>query len=400
MFLIIPPAGVYAQKKHEQGYLITKEGDTITGTLKRQTIPESYKACVFVSGNTERTYLPHELNGYGYDQGANFSSQLIDNFFAETLVIGRLNLYRIFDTFYITKDGQLYRLDNIPENTLRNLDKTNGKRKGWRDIVSQLISDCLPEPEKEVESLGYMENHLVELVTKYNTCQGWEYTEYKEDLPWIKFNFGLLTGVNSTSIRNNPEEGDGIVYMDESYTSVNPAFGILASATFPRTTAKRMSLDGELHFSRSSFTTNTLDLVSNATTTLHQEYIRSEIDLTTLSLPVSVKYTIPFNATGLFFQGGLNVEFNIKNDGKQRVERSTSGFYETDRFEVYNTYYEEIAIAGNNYLGPWGGLGLQRNFTQFNAGMTVRYYYLFRMDHNNIATPEFNRITLNLIVQL
>src|SRR5690554_7238865 len=89
---------------------------------------------------------------------------------------------------------------------------------------------------------------------------------------------------------------DYMFYMDASYISLDPVMGILVEMSMPRLN-ENLAVQAEIQFVKSSYSSLTL---INTSTTYYDTYI----DLSTLSVPLSLKYTFPEKRFGWYLQGG------------------------------------------------------------------------------------------------
>ena len=104
---------VYAQSDYREGFVILKNGDTISGFINYRITDSQFKKIEFKktleSKKTE--YTPLLIKAYGYKKNELFNSKKIkdsnydDTFFLETLVSGKITLFRLYDDFYIEKDN-------------------------------------------------------------------------------------------------------------------------------------------------------------------------------------------------------------------------------------------------------------------------------------------------------
>ena len=181
----------------------------------------------------------------------------------------------------------------------------------------------------------------------------------------------------------------------ESYSSTDPIFGFITSISSPRL-SDRFAFQAELLFTKSS-SSGSLMLAKTSTDEFHDTFI----EFASLSIPISLKYSLPERRLGsIFLNGGLNFDFNSKRETRLlsesvfRLSSRVTTFPETSAFEI-----------SKSQIGIWGGIGLIKSFSKFDGGLTLRYFQLTKdLDESELDNrPDAlsvtnNRITFSIIL--
>ncbi len=381
---------VSAQKGYQDGFIITTQNNTIKGEIDYRTNAQSYQICKFQNGNIITEYVPAELSGYGYTNGKLFTSGLIQDSFVEVLVKGYLSLYKNGLSYFVQKsEGKLHEFSYQKIKTVVEGEDGDSKYMGtkdsrWRGMVAYLIADCNPDT-KQLKSLKLSERSLTNFVANYNECKGAQYIVYQENKPWAEVNYGMMAGLTRSFIQiDHISNITQYKYLDYHYTSTDPSFGLFAAISSPRI-APRLSLQPEIHFHQASFHSLIVKQGLSLTETLY-----TDIKLTSLSVPLSVKYNFLLREITMYFQAGIHYNRILDSDIKVISERVVSDTKDTSEID---------GLWLSNYqLGYWVGVGMQKSFKHFGGGASLRYV---KMD-NTIGNPgiyaDYDYLTLFLIL--
>lgn len=371
----------YGQSDFRSGFIITLDNDTIQGQVDYRSNSKNYESCIFKGEQGEIEYYPNQIVGFGYYNDKFFSSQIVEGSFVEVLVDGTISLYRLRNKYHIKKDTSFFDLESIIEEV--EIDGKIGTKETskWRGILTYLVSDCLQNPSGITSNIKLDEKSLTRLTVKYNKCKGTEFTEFKASKPWTKFDYGATLGVSRSGITT---DGSGsFSYLDDSYSSIDPSIGVLIAISSPRITEK-IAFQGELHFLKSSYSS----LVELESPT---EYHDTFIELTTLSIPLSLKYSFPEKKYGIYLQGGINYDYHLSSNTRLLSERVNGN--------VVNTIPESTAFEINdNQIGYWGGVGILKSYQKFKGSITIRYFQMSALNKTEGFTSNNNRISLNIIL--
>lgn len=380
--LLITVSSTYGQNDFRDGYIVTFENDTVQGLIDYRSNSMNYKSCVFKGKKGKTEYLPNQIKAFGYEKDKFFSSQIIEDSFVEVLVLGKIDLYKSRESYHVKKDTLFFDLKSNIEKV-----ETDGKTElretsRWRGILTYLISDCLKNPNDLTSNIRLNEKQLTLLISKYNKCSGSEFKVFKASKPWTKIDFGVIIGVSRSGITIN--RPGSFSYLDDSYSSIDPSIGALIEISSPRLLDK-VAFQSELHLIKSRF--SSLIELNGAFTQYYDTYI----DLTTLSVPLSFKYSFPEKKYGIYLQGGINYEYHISSETLLLSERVNSN--------VVTTFPETLAFEINdNQIGYWGGVGILRSFKKFKASLSIRYFKMSKLNKEQEFTVNNDRLSLNLII--
>lgn len=373
----------FCQSDFRKGFIITLEQDTIIGQVDYRSNTKNNKSCIFKGEQEEREYYPNEIFGFGYGNDKLFLSQIVENSFVEVLVLGEISLYKSKDKYHLKKDTSIYDLESFSEEVVIDGEVRIRENYRWHGITSYLISDCINNTDRVVSSITLDEKSLTKLIVKYNKCKGSDFLEFKVSKPWIKYDFGATVGLMRSEIRITNKSGS-ISYLDDSYSSIDPSVGVLFGISSPRIIEK-FAFQGEFHFTKSSY--SSLVVLNSSSIKYYDTYI----DLSTLSVPLSLKYSFPEKKYGLYLQGGINYDYHIRSDTKLLSESVTGNM-------VY-TFPERSAFEINkNQIGYWGGIGILKSYQKFKASITIRYFEMPALNKTGDFNASNSRILINLIL--
>ncbi len=383
--LLISISFASAQASFRDGFIIVDQQDTIFGKVAYRTNARNYRVCRFKKDGLVTRYTSSQIDGFGYMDDKFFSSKVLNNQFAEVLVKGDLSLYKHKRHYYIRKlDGGVLKFES--KNVKLMLDGKEGVilDDRWKKYLTYLVSDCNIIGEKK---LRLTEKKLGKVITDYNKCRGTNFTVYRENRPWVKMDFGVAAGITRSSIKIT-ERSRQFLSLSENYISVHPSAGLLVSISSPRT-AERLFLQSEIHYMKSSFS-SFVSLQRSLNTSPVQERHNTSIDLTTISIPLSVKYTIPNEVLALYFQGGINYDHQISPKTWIASEKVYKGNLETIEKAPFT--------FDRNQVGYWGGIGMLKPFRYFKGSLTVRYFKMGRLNQTNGFIAKTDRLSLLLII--
>lgn len=354
---------VYAQDNFRNGYIITKKNDTIQGQLEYRSNMLNYRSCIFKKNNKTEEFLPAQIKGYGFINDKFYTSGIVNGSFSEVLVKGTINLYKCKNLFYVSKNnGKVLKLESKYEKFT--VDGLEGMKKDnrWRGIISYLISDCISNPLDRVRRLDYDEHELVNLIVSYNTCRKTKLIVYKKDKPWSRFQYGGVLGISLTEISSEVQSGTTLYsYINSSYRSASPMVGVVFLFTSPRV-SDRIGIQPEIHISKTSYS-GYKAIKDNNTAYYYDTYI----NLTTLSVPVSLNYIIQRKKNSFYLQAGFDFQTHLQSKTDLKSEYVMN--------QVVYTYPErEAFLMDKNNISVFGGVGFSKSFSKFSLNARIRYY--------------------------
>ena len=357
---------VYAQSDYREGFVILKNGDTISGFINYRITDSQFKKIEFKktleSKKTE--YTPLLIKAYGYKKNELFNSKKIkdsnydDTFFLETLVSGKITLFRLYDDFYIEKDNILTWLDNKKRTLYRNGKDYIFDPKRYKGILQYLLSDCF-KIKKEIKNTKYLESNLVLLISGYNSCNGTKNTVYKENKPWLKVNYGIILGYNFSNYKN-----DKNTLKNSKGNSNSISFGGFLEIGTPRV-IERVSLYTGLIYNSSNFYYYEKD--RNIILELEGEY-------NLLKIPLAIRYTFPQKKITPYITVGFLNSININSFSNWSIENNTAN-------KIY-TRFEKFTPPVNT-LGYTFGVGFKKKIKGNLEAVTDLNYESINLDNTS-----------------
>lgn len=193
--IIVIFTGAHAQDKfYEQGYIITQEGDTLTGLIERKDeihLSHSVKFKVSPSDSVV-VYKPGNIQGFGFILDENhFSEVAVDIWqdhlkittprFAKVLARGETTLYKL--PLAVQERNEIFLKNNIYLYVLEKegifltlgqyefeYKKRIGVDKKYIGILKAAMSDCLPH-DYISDKLEFKDASIIKLVEQYNACK-------------------------------------------------------------------------------------------------------------------------------------------------------------------------------------------------------------------------------------
>lgn len=396
-FLLLICNGILGQSDFRNGYIVTLENDTLPGHVAYRTNSLNLESCIFSGPSGKKEFFPGDILGYGFADNEHFMSGIVENTFVEVLVTGPMSLYEAKDRFVIGKEGEYYELysDRQMVYDRAKYEYNTVEKSRWRGKLSFLLNDCLKNSQRSTASIRLKEKDLTRLITRYNECRGVDYSEFKKNKPWGVFEFGASLGMANAQMTTKREDkfhnpkymADPSLFehLADSYESVIPTVGVVVSFTAPRI-SERFAFQTEAQYSQTAF--QSLVVVERSQS---QEYHDTYIELSTISVPLSVKYSFPERAIGFFMQGGAQLNFHIDSNSYVLSEEVRDGV-------VYTSDPAEAMRINDSQVGIWGGIGLQKSFSHFKSNMSLRYIQMSNLSNVFATKVNTNQIALNLIL--
>jgi hypothetical protein len=383
VFLIfLYPSQTIAQIGYKDGFVITLGNDTIYGKIYNRGIMKIGDPCRFMNESGTTEYAPAQIKGFGFLNDKYYTSQVIENTFLQVLIQGDLSLYKDNLNLYIhKKENEVIKLESVEK-----IDTIAGKivvlkDNTWIGLLTILVSDCIQDLQK-IHNVRLTERNLSRIVIDYNNCKGTYYKDYLANKPWTKVELGFITGINQSALCIN-NTGSLYNYLDKNYQSVDPSFGLLFIISSPRF-HKRIAFQSEIQIMKFDFYSEVINSNSSGAS-----YNDIYIDLTTLSLPLSLKYTIIDRQYSLFLNAGINVVNNIKWSTQRDSEQLIDNVVYTSTGQAFQ--------VNKRQTGPWYGIGFLTPLKKCNAGITLRYNRLNKLNVEDFDS-NMNSISLSLII--
>jgi len=373
----------FSQSDFRKGYIINLENDTIEGEIDYRINNKVFQTCRFKEGESVIEYFPIEIIGYGFHNDSYFSSRIIEKSFVEVLVDGDLSLYRYKFVFYVKKlDDELQKMEIVENEIQVNEKKRLSKDNRWIGILRYYTSDCFFSQSKYL-SISYSEKSLTNLVVAYNECKESKMIVYKENKPWTKFQYGLIGGLTLSSIIKSNENFQ-LRHLAKNYYSLNPTVGFVFCISFPRLIEK-IAIQSELYFLKADFNSFVKYNDTNIT-----GYYDVRFNFTSLSIPLSIKFTQPKNKYIIDINTGINFNFILNSQTNLISEEVYDHIVYTSETTAFEIRKQQ--------LGFFVSSGISRPFRYFNAGLRAQYSHISMFSATNGLDLKNNQFTFSIIL--
>lgn len=322
------PLITLSQTSFESGYFIDNIGNKSLVLIKNQdwkNNPESFEyklseeseVRILTLHNTQEVviaekikYTRHEveieqpqITGLNNLNNERYPEFKLETVFLKSLVEGNadLLLYRRSNSvqyFYNVKDGKVktlvYKKYLIPNDNPNFSNYKIGENNAYKQALLNDLK-CEGITLRDIESLKYKDNSLVDFFVKYNNCTGSNLVNYKPKQTKFLINLNARAGINFTSL-----ETSHIAYSryDIDFGSQsNFQFGIEAEVLLPFNNHKwAVIFEPTYQFFKAE---KTIFLSERPSSERH-----TEIDYRSIDLPLGVRYFLFLNDTSKLFVNG------------------------------------------------------------------------------------------------
>lgn len=328
----------------------------------------NFSICQVKKNNIINKYTPYEVKEFGFKNGRVYISkdiQISDSLkrvFLQRLVKGETTLYyykgKNTKTYFIEKDSNLFielpKHDNIKESII------------FKSNLLNITSDC-PNISESINLVSYNKKSLSKLISRYNSG---------ELKPFPSFRYGLLIGSGYKKlVPSKSLESQYVNYLDFKYDG---GFTVGLFIDNPILVSD-FSLHTELSFSNHGFSYNKL---------IDNEDIDFVANISSLKLPLLIRYTYPSNMFRPFINLGGVVTFNIKNENLIYVTTITEKIIEINDIK-------EISLIDRNQAGYSIGGGIEYIINYKNSiFIELRHNNNYGLsDSKSLNISEFKLIT-------
>jgi len=354
--LLLTAKPAFAQSDFRKGFIISATNDTTFGYVDYRGNVLNSRICSFKASREDNVmqYTSDDIKGYGFFNDKFYQSEIITSekdtakVFIEVLIKGTLNLYYYRGRFFVQKADQDL-LEIKEEIIIQEKDKkryavsTNKHLK----LLAALTYEC-PIPVDRLEKLKLNQKELTEITENYNTCvatqNGITYKEYK---PWRLIQFGVLAGINTTSL-SFTTNGEESIYLSEAefIHTPSPTIGVFLNVQSPRID-ERLSLQLEALYNQDKFLgysdVNIFNTRSRNDMTIELSKIRSA---------ALARYTFPQFKIMPYVGAGVAGNF-ILSSKSERIEESqrdeTIWISYSDAIDLSKRYLVYTAMIGGKY---------------------------------------------------
>ncbi|MFY0594281.1 hypothetical protein [Roseivirga sp.] len=377
------------------GFVITKNADTLKGNIKYQTSDIQFQKVYFLQNGERKEYSPSEILGYGIYGIKSYSSQAVENEFVEVIAIGNVSLFRKRKTLLIQNEiGETYPLVSKTKTVVKDGETYISEGKKWKSVVYGMLSSCDIKPQ-DLKDLNFNTKNVLSLVTRYNSCKNGSTSTYQNNgLKTILFDFGIHLGVRNGEL--NVSSANGVDRpIDTNHKSNNTILGGFVNVRFPNLSEK-ISLQVGLNYQQISLTGNTIfDNSENPfRTNLVVDEYEIKSDFTAIGIPVSFKGLLVDGPLSVFVQAGMLFnQISSPSSSLTRERRINNGTPTISQEEGFFDFKNSSSHA-------WGRFGISKSINgKFKIGLS--FDVIFANDQflgNEDKFSPFNQTGFSLLL--
>lgn len=341
--LLLTTAYSYGQNRAKQGYIITSQNDTLRGELRFKS--DSLLLFKAVGAAAIEEYQPDNVKA-AYKDGKTYTTENVlgKNKFLQEVITGHLNLY-MFKEGEVAERFFLKRNDTVVVVTQMNS----------AGVLAYYLRQCEDEKDlvshKNQKRFKYNLNGLTELVTYYNSCQGYEKEQVIKYMP-EKFQFKpvLYAGLDMHELKfgENDKHNPGASFGNKQGFVVGATSRVLGKDT-------GLSLWPAIQFSHKEGFAKLTGVGPNSFTSVDMD-----ISANFIEAPILLRYTFGGNNIRPFVTVGPHVGMAFFST----IEREPYGF-------VYKNEYEKRASNMGVKYGASAGAGIY--FPNILKGMELEF---------------------------
>ena len=281
------------------------------------------------SKNDEMFYsTPYEINSSGFGKTVYIAKDVEINgregrYFLEKVNSGKLTL------FYLSYKGKNFFIEKESSNLI----SIANKKSEFKEQLKEITEDC-PEVADAVNFVRYNKKSMSHFVNRYEKC---------ESRPFPHIRYGIKAGYEWNKIITPPflefhSEPYILKQFDYKYESVF-SFGLFTDVPI---LMSDFSLNFSVNYSRNKYSYNNM---------MFDNYYEVFIKLSSLRMPVLLRYSLPTNKYRIFFQSGVIIEHNF-NKESFTIKDNTLKEFEIDdtRFGYSLGTGCEYRITTRNFL--------------------------------------------------
>ncbi|MCJ7447224.1 MAG: PorT family protein [Bacteroidales bacterium] len=370
----------YSQSDLRNGYVILNNNDTIFGLINNGSKKENSLKCVFARDpkSEKITYYPGDIRVYRFTDSKYYISRAInpsdtEKVFLEFMFDGIIDLYYYYDM----GDHYLAEKNNSGLKELKNetiTKRINDKQyvqesKEYIGILKVLYKES-PAIANKVESLSLDHNSLIQITEDYHNavCPDEGCITYSKRKINAELSFGPLTGITFSHL--SVEEYN--IIFDRFHfppSSTGIAFGGFLNIRDPFISQK-ISVQLEAAITRTKYSTDI-----------------SYLNLTTLKIPILLKYTFPFKKLQPSLMAGLGYNYILNFNN-----------YNPDygNFELLKV--RDLYSLTGGIEAAWMFNSKTSAFIQFRYEHSIGYHHIGiwddRPNWENMFSTYFNNIYL------
>lgn len=377
------------------GFVVLNNQDTIRGKVQYRTSDVQFQKCFLKKDGAIQEYSPADVLGYGFDGVKSYSSQALDNEFAEVIAIGNVSLFKQRKTFLIQNEaGETYPLVSKTETVAKDGDVYVSEGKKWKSVLFGMISSCDVTTE-DLKDLNFNQKKILELISRHNLCKNGQTQVYTHSgLNKVLVDFGVQIGKRNSELNISSSNG-ALRPIDTNHKSSNTVIGGFANFRFPNFSEK-ISLQIGLNYQTVSLSANTT--FSNAADPFRTRLIINKYEtlseFTAIGIPISVKGLLVEGAVLIYVQSGL--VFNQITSPKSTLIQVMT----IDNGAPTTTQTNNVLDFKSSETHLWARIGASRSINgQFKVG--IAFDFVFSNDQlllNNNKFSPFRQSGISLIL--
>ncbi|MBD2714747.1 hypothetical protein KBK19_06855 [Microvirga sp. STR05] len=365
--LCLTAPAALAQSNFKPGYILPPTGDTLRGEVDYRSEQRNRKLCRFrpASSGTVTEYQPNQLQGFGYSGGTSYQSRELpgapaEKVFLQVLALGNASLYRTVqaddrEVYYAGREttGPLQLLVQR-DTTMMVYSKAVGREINtlersypFRSKLAMLMADC-PKVQASIVNMELKEQRLLKLFSEYNACAGGSAPQYVVAERRTKINFLVLGGIYQSKLTMRYDFSD--TELKAARSSIFGG-GLIVHPSFFH---HKLSAALEALYVKQTYEKTYQGLVTSGLLTGQMVPRYAVVNLTSIRLPLLMRYTILQGGVRPYIQAGAVVSFQTQGDARLETEIPRFG---TDRreFSVRTTFFGGLLGAGISI--PTGSVG-------------------------------------------
>jgi hypothetical protein len=339
--------------KFEPGYIITLQGDSVTGLVQINDVPVLPGTFTFkeAQGSGLKTYSSNEIKAYGIGTQKRYVAYSIqsggtnDKVFLSNLVRGKVSLFYFDDRYFIDAGNGIQELTTSTTNVTRDSKVYSQELPVYKGVLQKEMNDCSTIHEK-LKGTSLKTSDLIKLFKEYHTCIDQPATIYESGAGKIKVVVGLALTGQSTGLDIKSGGNASYIYLDNN----DPMKDFTLAPTF---IVEFYAPEGRGRFrirtGVSYFMGNYHLYDQGSPGTLDHELT---IDMARIELPVMIKY-YPIRNAGLYVAAGLGFNVSVKWEPKSATIVPPSTVI-SETGDLKNNSFFTNPMAGIGYDFPIG----------------------------------------------
>lgn len=374
-----------AQEDFREGFVVLHNGDTLYGGLEYRSNSKNYESARFRRNGSVRELGPSDISAYGFIRDKVYTSSVADSLFAEILVNGDIDLYKLLTFYIVRKEGKLYKLESPEETVTVNGKEYYQKSVRWKGVLSSLLHDCLNNSAAIIKRIDLNETSLTNVVSRYNRCRNPDsVVVYKEDKPVTYFEFGLRAGVLFSRLVTNDQSQNSD--LPENYSSLDPVLGMDVLFMTPRI-SERLGVIAGVQFTWMRYAAR-VEVQEPGRNNIYDSYI----NLNLISLPIGLNFQHKSgDKLKWFASAGVQLDFLVDSYTRMEIERIFDS-------RIFNEADREVFPLNRNQQGFWLRTGIRQSVGKVKGIVWIRYARMSSLTSSRDVSTHHNQLSLGVTV--